>query len=588
MRRARSARLVLAIGVAVPCLLAIAAGGGPSVQTRTGTIGRYYRFGAPDAFERTITAVRVERFAPHTLAGPAPIAPVPLPVRLQAFTEPVIELPEAGRAFVAATDTRGVARFLEIDLVRRQAREVEPSRFAGPGPALRALVAPDGSKVYVQWLGPRIDPPTDIYDGALLRWLDRTVEFRADLRALEYEHRRPWLWTFDPQDRLVLVDTRTDRIVRRIDPALQIGDERAVVVDAWRDLLLVRQAGTPARFRVLDSVSGEIGPPLEVAEEGPGIGRLTGNGRFLAWLRVDRRIPRRFSGPPLHTVTGDGALYDLRAQEAAAGFHLALPPGVPARALGTEPDPLVPGRLRVYGPGDRQDFDLGVPRCDDAGADGEPIRASVSMVREREGSGTRYAYRLSVSPESPSGAGAFAVQVGGAARGRRATGWGLDRLEEGSWVRWLNGLGPDTEDVPPGGSAHFHLEAEPGTYPGTVRYRVRPAPLPPRGCEREDRFLERGLAGWTIGPERLPEAAARRIERLADLVERACRLNWIEPEHCDPLTAAAEAIARDGDRAAAVTAFSGAVRDRLPENETRRMLIEAAEAVAVTPEGSDP
>ena len=131
-------------------------------------------------------------------------------------------------------------------------------------PSAVALLAPAHSnKLYIQWWGPGALMETDVYDGETLTWLGTTLDFRPDERALGFEHHSPYAWTIGPGDRLALIDTRSDRLVRYLDTERWLGGLQGVVADTWGDLILFRIAAGGDRYQVVDVVSGEAGPIQE-------------------------------------------------------------------------------------------------------------------------------------------------------------------------------------------------------------------------------------------------------------------------------------------------------------------------------------
>jgi hypothetical protein len=108
-------------------------------------------------------------------------------------------------------------------------------------------------------------PVTDIYDGETLTWLGATPEFLPDERAAGFVPREGFLWTLDETGRAILIDTGSDRPLAAYDPQRWFGPRLSAVADAWRDLLLVRVDAGHDRFQVVDVVSGELGPPIDMA-----------------------------------------------------------------------------------------------------------------------------------------------------------------------------------------------------------------------------------------------------------------------------------------------------------------------------------
>lgn len=508
--------------------------------------GQFYRVAPPPTTQRYFTAVAIERVAPRALAMPAPVEPVQLDVPLRALTGQILELPERQRIYITAADADGSLRLFEIDLLARQARQVTPRPGEGPPYAARVLVAPDASKLYVQWLSPGFAPYTDIYDGQTLLWLGRTSEFQPDERAAGFEHRPPYLWTLDSRDRPVLVDTQRDRVVRRFDYRRRFGPVYAAVADAWRDLILVRLELGRDRYQVVDIVSGETGPPLDLEGYRRAQARLVLGGRVLVLIDMERQAPRpRRTWSETAIATGGGAIYDLRSGRALGEFRLIVPPALPVAAVGTHADPGLPGRLWIHVPGDYQRFDLELPACNRKGPRGDRVAAQVEARWDAPADPLRYGYRVRVSAASDAAVGALAIESGRVTERTAAPdGWGVDLIKRDRWVRWTNGLGPSSDDIAPGTArSGFVIAAKPGTRPGIAAYRIQAATGLARGCESDDRFLKNSARGYIIAPERVESDEPRKLaQRLKRLVERACDIQWIEASECAALLSSAARV----------------------------------------------
>lgn len=576
-RRVAPARLA-ATALLATALLGV---GGLRAQTAFGpaAVGSYYTVEPADPAEPLIQELRVERTAPPVLAVPGPVSPIAIRAGLRTLTGQILELPDLQRLYVVGLDAGGRARLIELDLTAQQSREVPPPPGAAPALAVRALVAPDGSKLYVQWLTGIPRPETDIYDGNFLSWLGSTRDFPVADRAARFESRAPYLWTFDYDGSLLQIDTGRDRVVRAFDPRT-LGNGAAEVPDAWRDFALVRLDAGHDRYRVVDVGSGEVGPPLDLDGYRHAIGRLALAARFMALAEVERAGIDRYLGRELYTATGSGTIYDLRGAGPVTDFHLVLAVNLPERGLAVESDPSVAGRLWIYGPGDRQHFDLGVPACDGKPPTGKGVRPEV-RVTWRPDDPHRYAYALALSPGDTTSAWALALQIGEAADSALPpTGWGVDRLDKG-WIRWTNGLGPADQNVAPGDSlAGFQVRARDRARPGFVNYRVQAATGLPRGCESDESFVKNSAAGRAIGPERIPSDARGRAKRLVEMVDAACELGRAPASACATLRDAAQSVATARDRAAPLdrmeTALKGAV---IPDSVVARILADATASV---------
>ncbi len=554
------------------------------------TTGQFYRVEAAMTVGRTFAEVRIERVAPHAIAPPAPLAPLRLPVPLGALTGQIIELPERQRLYVAGLDARGTARLMEIDLLGRQIREVAPRAGAGPAYAVRMLAAPDAAKLYVAWYASAVTPATDIYDGNSLVWLGDTVEFAPDERAAGFEHQPPYLWTLDGAGRPLLLDTDRDRVVRSFDYRRWLGPHYGVVADAWRDLLLVRLDLGHDRYQVVDVVSGEIGPPLDLEGIRQAQPRLALAGRLLVLIDMERRPPRRARWSETAIALGGGAIYDLRAGGRVDEFQLIVPPNLPAFAVGTHADPTAPGRLWIYVPGDDQRLDFDLPACDFRAPRGDAVRAELVGRWGGAGDPTLYRYRLAVAASSPAAVGALAIRAGRESeRTSKPEGWGVDLIDRDRWVRWTNGLGPAADDVAPDSiRGGFVIAADSETRPGIAEYRVQAAIGLPRGCESDDRFLDNSIAGYTIAPERVDTDDPRKLaRRLAEIVEQACEIGWAGEGDCPRLIAAAEALeSSKADRHAAAQLFRDALAGADLNDSAAAVLSDAAAAVEAALESS--
>lgn len=549
-------------------------------------VGQYYTVRPPLPGDRSFTSVLIERAAPHSLTFPPPVEPMPLPATLRALTGQIIELPERQRLYFTGVGANRLLRLFEIDLLSRETREIVPQPGRGAPYAAHILAVPDASKVYVQWFAPGMIPGTDIYDGSSLNWLGQTSAFRPDERAVGFQHQAPFLWTLDLNNRPILIDTHRDRVVRRFDHARLFGPIYGVVSDAWRDLLLVRLEVGHDRYHVVDTVSGEIGPPLDLDEYRHAQPRLALAARLLVLVDFERRPPSRAqSWRETAIATGRGAVYDLRTGERRRDFSLIVPPEFPVSAVGTSPDPGLPGRLWIHVPGDDERMDFPLPSCVRKAPSGDGALASLATEWESR-EPLRYRYRLQVGETSPDPVAALAIEAGsGTERATSPDGWGFDRIKGDRWVRWTNGLGPASENVDAGTArSGFVIAAQPGTRPGIGEYRIQAAIGLPRGCESADRFLDNSLRGFTVVPEALePQVPRKLAQRLARLTDRSCEIGWIPEGRCDVLRelAAATASATE-DRAAAVRAFLAGLAAAHPENEGAGIVLsDAASAILV-------
>ncbi len=547
-------------------------------------VGQYYSVQPPQPGERSFSAVRIERVAPHSLTFPTPIEPLRLPATLRALTGQVIELPERQRLYFTGVDASATLRLFEIDLLSREVREIAPQPGTGPPYAAHLLAAPDADKVYVQWFTPGFMPGTDIYDGSSLNWLGQTSAFRPDERAAGFEHRAPFLWTLDLNNRPVLIDTHRDRIIRDFDHQRLFGPVYGVVSDAWRDLLLVRLEVGHDRYHVVDTGSGEIGPALDLDGYRHAQPRLALAGRLLVLIDMERRPPSRAqSWRETAIATGRGAVYDLRTGQRRHDFTLIVPQEFPVSAVGASPDPGVPGRLWIHVPGDDERLDSPLPSCRRKSPRGDTPQAGLEVAWE-SAEPLRFRYRLQVREDSPEAVSALSIRSGReTARTAAPDGWGVDRIKGDDWVRWTNGLGPASEDVAAGTArGGFVIAAKPGTRPAIGEYRIQASIGLPRSCESDDRFLDNSLAGFTVVPEAVePQVPRKLAQRLERLTERSCEIGWITETHCAELRRlAAATTSADEDRAGAVRAFLAALAVARPANEGAGIVLtDAASAI---------
>ncbi len=547
-------------------------------------VGQYYSVRPPMPGERAFTAVQIERVSPPSLTFPPPIEPLRLPATLSALTGQVIELPERQRLYFTGVDANGVLRLFEIDLLSRESREIVPRPGTGVPYAAHLLAAADANKVYVQWFSPGVIPGTDIYDGNSLNWLGQTSEFRPDERAIGFDHQAPFLWSLDLANRPVLIDTHRDRVVRVFDYQRLFGPTYGVVSDAWQDLLLVRLEVGHDRYHVVDTVSGEIGPALDLDEYRHAQPRLALAGRLLVLIDMERRPPSRAqSWRETAIATGRGVVYDLRTGERRHDFTLIVPQEFPVSAVGTSPDPGLPGRLWIHVPGDDERLDFPLPSCSRKAPRGDKPEASLETVWE-SAEPLRYRYRLQVSQTSDEAVGALAIEAGRQTeRSAAPDGWGVDLIKSDRWVRWMNGLGPASEDVPAGAArGGFVIAARPNTRPGIGQYRIQAAIGLPRGCESDDRFLDNSLSGYTVVPEPVEPAVPRNLaQRLQRLTDRSCEIGWIDERSCSELRElAAATVSATEPRASAVRAFLAALAASSPRNEGAGIVLtDAASAI---------
>lgn len=546
-----------------------------------GITGQFYRLEPPIAAPRSFDAVLIERVAPSVLAYPPPVTPLPLPSPIRGFGGQPIELPDRQRIYFTALDPRGLARLFEVDLLTRQTRQVSPPPGISPPLGARVLAAPRGAKLYVAWLRPSDPYETDIYSGESLDWLGSTREFRADERAAGFEHLHPYMWTLDAVGRPVLVDTHRDMVVNTFDLQRWFGPIVGVTADAWRDLLLFRLDVGNDRFQIVDVVSGEIGPALDLEEYRLATARLILGGRYLALIDMERRAPAiRFERwRETAIATGGGAIYDLRSGDRVADFHLAVPFDLPVAAVGAHDDETAAGRVWIHVPGDAQRFDLEAPSCDRRPGAGADIEGQVEVVWDAAEDPLLYRYTVRAAPSSARAAAALAVKAGRETdRTAAPAGWGIDLIDGERWVRWSNGLGPTSEDIAPGETGRgFVLAAEQNTRPGIVEYRLQASVGMPRSCQSESAFLSASRPGFTLAPETVDSGDPDELSgRLEDLVGRACEIGWIGPQDCPGLEAAAEETRRDD---AAVAEFLRRLRTSGATASAVTVLSDAAGAI---------
>jgi hypothetical protein len=544
-----------------PALVLTALGPAESAAQFPGreAVGQFYRITPPLGAQRYFDAVLIERVSPISTVMPPPIQPLPLPRSLVALTGQILELPERQRIFFTATNTGGSISLLEIDLLTREIRSVTPKTDVGPVYAAHLLAASDASRLYVQWFALGTPPRTEIYDGPTLQWLGRTSAFRPDERAAGFEHQPPYLWTLDPANRAVLVDTGRDQVARVFELQRWFGPVHGVASDAWRDLLLVRLDAGHDRYQVVDIVSGEIGPPLDLEGYRTAQPRLVMAGRALALIDMERRPYDPTRGWSASAIAiGGGAIYDLQRGGRPIPLRLTVPLEFPVSSFGTTTDPAIPGRLWVHVPTDDERIDFGWPACDRKSPAGDDVSATIEADWDPTGDPFMYRYRVRVADASRS-VGAVAIEIGReTAKTGAPDGWGVDLIDRERWVRWTNGLGPPQQDIAPGGAeAGFVVEANLDTRPGIAEYRIQATLGLPRGCESDDRFLDNSLEGYTLAPEVVETGIPRKLaQRLGELVEEACDIGWILENDCPALRSAATLTeSTDGERSASVDAF---------------------------------
>lgn len=547
-------------------------------------VGQFYRITPPIGAQRYFDAVLIERVSPISTLMPPPFQPLPVPRSLVALTGQILELPERQRIFFTAANTGGSINLFEIDLLTREIRTVIPQTDVGPVYAAHFLAAFDASRLYVQWFAVGTPPRTEIYDGPTLRWLGRTSAFRPDERAAGFEHQSPYLWTLDPSNRAVLVDTGRDQVARVFELQRWFGPVHGVVSDAWRDLLLVRLDAGHDRYQVVDIISGEVGPPLDLDGYRTAQPRLVLGGRALALIDIERRPYDPSRGWSASAIAiGSGAVFDLRRIGQPIALQLTVPLEFPVSSFGTTTDPAVPGRLWVHVPIDDERIDFGWPACDRKSPAGDDVHATIEADWDPTGDPFRYRYRVRVT-EGSDAVGAVALQIGRETANTGApVGWGVDLIKRERWVRWTNGLGPPQQDIVPGSEeAGFVVEANLATRPGIAEYRIQAAIGLPRGCESDDRFLDNSLEGYTLAPQVIETAIPRKLaERLGKLVEEACDIGWVVEGDCRALRSAATATeSPDGDPSAAVDAFLQTLANaRLNDQNANTILWDAAMAI---------
>jgi hypothetical protein len=550
-------------------------------------VGQYYSIAPPLAAERVFDAVLVERVAPHSLAFPAPLEAMRIRGALSALTGQIIELPERQRLYFTAADARGALRLIEIDLLTRESRELLPEPGIGVPYAVHMLPAPDASKLYIQWFAAGMMPRTDIYDGATLRWLGHVSEFRPDERALGFEHQAPFMWTLDLANRPVLVDTHRDRAIRTFDLERAFGPVHAVIADGWGDLLLARLEVGHDRYHIVDTVSGEIGPALNLDGYRHAQPRLAFGGRLLVLIDMERRRPSRAQRwRETAVATGGGGVYDLQSGQHLEEFNLIVPHEFPVSAVGTTPDPGLPSRLWIHVPGDDERLDFSLPACGRDTPRGDRLAATVAAIWDGDNP-NRYRYRVTVGESSEQSVGALAIDAGRETdRTAKPDGWGVDLIKDDRWVRWTNGLGPAAEDVAPGTTrGAFVVAANQGTRPGVGEFRLQAAIGLPRGCQSDDGFLENSLRGYTVTPEPVTSVTPIRLaERLERLVDRVCDVGWVAARDCPPLRDSAAMVSAQKDRASAVHQFLTVLAaSRLTNDGAKMVLTDAAMAVRTAP-----
>ncbi len=548
-------------------------------------VGQFYRITPPIGTQRYFDAVQIERVSRISTLMPPPIQPLPVPRSLVALTGQILELPERQRIFFTAVNTGGSISLFEIDLLTREVRPVTPQPDVGPAYAAHFLASSDASRLYVQWFAAGTPPRTEIYDGLTLKFIGRTSAFRPDERAAGFEHRPPYLWTLDPANRAVLVDTGRDQVARVFELQRWFGPVHGVVSDAWRDLLLVRLDAGYDRYQVVDVISGEIGPPLDLEGYRTAQPRLVLGGRALALIDMERRPydpSRGWSATAI--AVGSGVVYDLQRGGQPVAFQLAIPLEFPVSSLGTNTDPAVPGRLWVHVPSDDERIDFGWPACDRKSPAGDGVSATIEADWDPTGDPFMYRYRVRVADDSDAAVGGVALQIGReTAKTGAPDGWGVELIKRERWLRWTNGLGPPQQNIVPGSAeGGFVVEANLDTRPGIAEYRIQAAIGLPRGCESDDRFLDNSLEGYTLVPEVVETAIPRKLaQRLGKLVEEACDIGWIVEEDCPVLRSAAAATeSADGDRSAAVDTFLQMLAvARLNDDSAHTVLWDAAMAI---------
>ncbi len=548
-------------------------------------VGQFYQITPPLGASRYFDAVLVERVSRISTLMPPPIRPLPVPQSLVALTGQILELPERQRIYFTAVNTGGSISLLEIDLLTREIRPVLPQPDVGPVYAAHLLAASDASRLYVQWFAAGTPPRTEIYDGQTLQWLGRTSAFRPDERAAGFEQKPPYLWTLDPANRAVLVDTGRDQVAQVFEVQRWFGPVNGVVSDAWRDLILVRLDVGHDRYHVVDVTSGEIGPPLDLEGYRTAQPRLVLDGRALALIDMERRPYDPSRGWSATAIAiGSGSVYDLQRGGQPVDFQLTVPLELPVSSVGTTTDPAVPARLWVHVPGDDERIDFGWPACDRKSPRGDAVEVRIEADWDPAGDPFLYRYRLTVADASDAPVSAFALQIGReTAKTGAPDGWGVDLIKRDRWVRWSNGLGPPQQNIAVGeAGAGFVVESNLDTRPGIVEYRIQAAIGLPRGCESDDRFLDNSLHGYTLAPTRIESAIPRKLaQRLVELVEQACDIGWIVESECPALrSAAAAAESAEDNRSSAVDAFLRLLADaRLDDDEANTVLWDAAMAI---------
>jgi hypothetical protein len=282
-------------------------------------------------------------------------------------------------------------------------------------------------------------------------------------------------------------------------------------------------------------------------------------------------------------ASGTGGIYDLPASDRSADFRLAVPFDLPVAALGVTADPTAPGRVWVHTPRDEQRFDFDLPACSRQAPPGDRVNARLEVRGDSADDPRAYFYRLSVDPQSASAAGALAIEAARSTdRTGKPDGWGVDLIARDHWVRWMNALGPASENVPPGGARDgFVIKGRDGTRPGIVEYRIQGATRLPRGCESDDHFLENSVTGHTVAPEPVETRQTGELaRRLLDLLQRTCDIGWAAPTACDDLRESALTVQREArDPTAAVDRFLRVLRESDVEPVASLVLGDAARAV---------
>ena len=571
-----------ALALALLALSPLAASDASAQFGATEAIGQFYSVELPPTAERFVQEIQVERVAPHAVVRPPPIGPLRVGVRLRSLTGQIFKVPDRQRIYFPAQDASGAVRLFEIDLLTRTVRPIAPPPGGLPPQGVRMLATPQTDKLYVQWFSGML-PVSEIYDGETLAWLGSTREFLPDERASGFVARDGFIWTLDPANRAVLVEAASDRVVATYDPSRWFGPALSVVADAWRDLLLVRVDAGHDRFRVVDVVSGEVGPPLDLEGYAPVQPRLALDGRILVLIDLERQPPRRGYWHETAIATGGGALFDLRTGQLRERIRLGVPRRLPVASVGTYDSPAAPGRLWIYVVGDQQRYDLDLPACDGRSpAGGDRVNAVIEATYDPGGNAPVYRYHVRTDPASPNPSAAIAIRVGREIqRADGPAGWGVDRIDRGRWVRWTNGLGPPAEDLQPG-EAHsgFAIIAQRDTRPGIAEYRTQAAIGLPLGCESDSRFLDNSQPGFTIAPEAIERGdAVKAAKRLERLVDRACEIGWVAAPGCPTLRSQAAHLRSKTATQPEVDSFAAVLKTLNLTETAAIVLMDAAQAV---------